>query len=141
VIQCDTPRNLFLRPVSPPVARFFGARNILAGHVGSGAFASEAGSIPVGGPDGPARIAIRAEGVALAPTGPLLMTVREVVFTGSGLRVGLARGAMRLEARLPPDPAPAVGDEVGVSIAPEAVWRFPDDDPAPARHPDGVLHP
>ncbi len=141
VIQCDTPRNLFLRPVSPPVARFFGARNILAGQVGSGAFASEAGSIPVGGPDGPARIAIRAEGVALAPAGPLRMTVREVVFTGSGLRVGLARGAMRLEARLPPDPAPAVGDEVGVSIAPEAVWRFPDDDPAPARHPDGVLHP
>lgn len=141
VIQCDTPRNLFLRPVSPPVARFFGTRNLLAGEVASGTLASEAGPIPVGGPDGLARIAIRAEGVALVPVGPLRMTVREVVFTGSGLRVSLARGAMRLEARLPPDPTPVAGDEVGVSIAPEAVWRFPDDDPAPARHSDGVLHP
>jgi ABC-type Fe3+/spermidine/putrescine transport system ATPase subunit len=141
IVQCDTPRNLFLRPLSPSVARFLGARNILAGEVRSGVLATEAGPLPVAGPDGPARFAIRAEGLALAPDGPLRMTVEEVTFVGSGLRVRLARGALRLEARLPPEPAPVVGAQVSVSVPAEAVWRFPADDPLPARDPDGVLHP
>ncbi len=141
VVQCDTPRNLFLRPVSPAVARFFGTRNILAGEVRAGVLATEAGPLSAPGPDGPARIAIRAEGISITPGGPLAMSVAEVVFTGSVLRVRLARGAMRLEARLPPDPAPAVGDDVRLAVAPDAVWRFPGDDPVAALDPDGVLHP
>ncbi len=140
IVQCDTPRNLFLRPVSPIVARFFGSRNILAGEVRAGVLATEAGPVAVDGPDGPARISIRAEAIAIAEPGALRMTVREVTFAGSALRVRLAQGAVRLEARIPPDPAPVVGDTVGVSVPPEAVWRFPDDDPVCARGADGALH-
>ena len=139
IVQRDTPRALFLRPVSPAVARFFGARNILAGVVRSGELATEAGPVPVSGPDGPARVAIRAEQIALAPNAPLRMTVREATFVGSGLRVRLARGGMRLEARVAPDSTPPVGEEVGVVVPAEAVWRFPD---APVRAPgEGALRP
>jgi ABC-type Fe3+/spermidine/putrescine transport system ATPase subunit len=140
VVQCDTPRNLFLRPQTPAVARFFGTRNILGGHVRDGVLATEAGPVPAPGPDGPARLAIRAEGIALDPEGPLAMTIRETVFTGSVLRVRLGCGDMRLEARMPPDPSPSPGDEVRLAVAPEAVWRFPDDGPVQAPGP-GVLHP
>ena len=141
IVQLDTPRNLFLRPVSPAVARFFGARNLMAGEVRSGILATEAGPVPVTGPDGPARVSIRADGIDLDPRGALRMTVRETTFVGSGLRVRLECGAMRLEARTPPDLAPVVGDEVGVVVPVEAVWRFPDGDAAGARIPDGVLYP
>ncbi|MGE3795512.1 MAG: ABC transporter ATP-binding protein, partial [Dehalococcoidia bacterium] len=126
IVQRDTPRALFLRPSSPAVARFFGARNLLAGDVRAGALHTEAGPLPVPGPDGPARVSVRAESIALGPDGPLRMTVREATFVGSGLRVRLARGDMRLEARVAPDPAPEVGEEIGVSVPAEAVWRFPE---------------
>lgn len=139
IVQCDTPRRLFLEPASPAVARFFGTRNFVTGEVRSGVLGTEAGPVPVGGQDGPARVSIRAEGISLAPGGTLRMMVREVAFVGSGLRVRLARGEMRLEARLPPDPAPVVGEEVGVAIAPEAVWRFPGDFDVRALGPDGAL--
>lgn len=139
IVQCDTPRSLFLQPASPAVARFFGARNLLAGEVRSGVLATPAGPVPVEGPDGPARVSIRAEGITVAPGGALRMRVREVAFVGSGLRVRLSCGEMRIEGRLPPDPAPVVGDEVGVVIPPEAVWRFPGDDQVSVLGPDGAL--
>lgn len=127
IVQCDTPRTLFLRPRSPAVARFLGARNLLAGEVRDGALLTAAGPVPAPGPDGSARVAVRAESLVIGRDGPLRMTVREVTFVGSGLRVRLARGDLRLEARVAPDPAPVVGDEVGVTVPAEAVWRFPDD--------------
>lgn len=139
IVQCDTPRSLFLEPASPAVARFFGARNLLAGDVRSGTLHTEAGPIPVGGPDGPARVSIRAEGIDLAADGPLRMTVHEATFVGSVLRVRLSRGPMRLEARVPPDLSPVVGEETGVLVAPEAVWRFPSDERVPAPGSDGAL--
>lgn len=139
VVQCDAPRSLFLEPLSPAVARFFGARNLLAGEVRSGVLDTESGPIPVAGADGTARISIRAEGIVLAADGPLRMTVREATFVGSTLRVRLARGQMRLEARVPPGMAPPVGEQTGVFVRPEAVWRFPDEDCAPAPGSDGAL--
>lgn len=140
VVQCDTPRNVFLRPQSPAVARFFGTRNIVSGLVRDGVMDTEAGPVPAPGPDGPARLAIRAEGIRPDPGGSLEMTVREAVFTGSVLRVRLARGEMHLEARLPPDSGPSPGDALRLAVAPEAVWRFPHDEPVPAPE-RGVLHP
>ncbi|MGE0026355.1 MAG: ABC transporter ATP-binding protein [Thermoleophilia bacterium] len=139
IVQCDEPRALFLMPSTPAVARFLGLRNILAGEVRGGVLATEAGPVAVPGPDGEARVAIPAGSLSLDDDGPLRMTVREATFVGSGLRVRLARGALRLEARLPADAAPVVGEEVGVRVPPEAVWRFPGDG---VRAPgDGLLRP
>jgi thiamine transport system ATP-binding protein len=133
IVQRDTPRELFLRPSSPAVARFFGARNLLSGEVRGGFLRTEAGPVPVPGPDGPARVSVRAESLVLGADGPLRMTVSEATFVGSGLRVRLTRGAMRLEARIASDPVPEVGDEVGVTVPADAVWRFPGD----RRHASG----
>jgi ABC-type Fe3+/spermidine/putrescine transport system ATPase subunit len=133
IVQRDTPRELFLRPSSPAVARFFGARNLLSGEVRGGFLRTEAGPVPVPGPDGRARVSVRAESLVLGADGPLRMTVSEATFVGSGLRVRLTRGAMRLEARIASDPVPEVGDEVGVTVPADAVWRFPGD----RRHASG----
>jgi ABC-type Fe3+/spermidine/putrescine transport system ATPase subunit len=139
IVQCDEPRALFLTPSTPAVARFLGLRNILTGEVRAGVMATEAGPIPVPGPDGDARVSVRAESLGLDAGGTLRMTVREATFIGSGLRVRLARGSMRLEAHLSADAKPVVGDEVAVRVPAEAVWRFPGDAvPSPA---DGVLRP
>lgn len=131
IVQCDTPRELFLRPASPAVARFFGARNIIAGEVRDGALATAAGPIAVGGPDGAARIAVRPERLALGGAGPLRMTVLEATFLGSLVRVRLGTGAMRLEAHVEAGSAPEVGAEVAVEVL--EAWRFPAADPIAAR--------
>jgi hypothetical protein len=46
---------------------------------------------------------------------------------------------MRLEARLPADAAPRVGDEVTLAVPAEAVWRFPQDDPGAPRRAHGAV--
>ena len=134
VVQCDTPRNLFLRPQTPAVARFFGTRNILGGEVRDGAARRpRPGPSPRPGPTGRRGWRSARRGSPSTPDGPLAMTVREAIFTGSVLRVRLARGDMRLEARVPPDPARRPGTRCGSPSPAEAVWRFPDDDAVPAR--------
>ena len=127
IVQCDTPQELFLRPASPAVARFFGARNILSGEVRNGVLATPAGPIAVGGPDGHARVAVRPEQLSVGGSGPLRMTVLEEAFLGSLLRLRLGEGAMRLEAHVEPGGAPQVGARVAVDVA--GAWRFPEADP------------
>jgi ABC-type Fe3+/spermidine/putrescine transport system ATPase subunit len=139
IVQQDRPQALFLRPQTPAVAHFFGTRNLISGEVRAGVMTTEAGPVPVAGPDGPARVALRPDGVVPTVGGPLVMTVREAAFVGSGVRVRLARGALRLEARLPPDATPVVGDELVFVVAPEAVWRFPEPGAATVPRPgEGV---
>ncbi len=128
IVQCDVPEELFLRPASPTVARFFGVRNVLSGHVRDGGLETAAGMVPVAGGDGPARVAVRPERIALGEDGALRMTVVDATFLGASVRVRLAEGAVRLEAQVRPGTAPPVGERVGVSIPADAVWRFPDDD-------------
>jgi ABC-type Fe3+/spermidine/putrescine transport system ATPase subunit len=139
IVQRDTPRALFLRPSSPAVARFLGARNLLSGVVRDGLMPTAAGPLPVGGADGPARVTVRADAIVPGDAGPLRMRVQEAVFTGTGVRVVLTRGDMRLEARVAPDATPPVGAEVAVDVPPGAVWRFPEAVVTAAG--DGALRP
>lgn len=131
IVQRDTPQGLFLRPSTPAVARFFGLRNVLTGVVRRGVLQTDAGPVPVAGPDGPARVSVRPDAIIPSPEGPLTMTVREASFVGSHLRVRLECGSMHLEARLPPDHRPAIGDGLAFAIPSEAVWRFPETDAVP----------
>lgn len=139
IVQRDTPRALFLRPSSPAVARFLGARNLLSGEVRDGLMPTPAGPLPVDGPDGPARVSVRADGIVPGAGGSLRMLVQEAVFTGTGVRVVLTRGDMRLVARVPPDATPPVGAEVAVDVPRGAVWRFPE--AVVATSGDGALRP
>jgi ABC-type Fe3+/spermidine/putrescine transport system ATPase subunit len=137
-VQCDVPEELFLRPASPTVARFFGVRNVLSGEVRDGRMETAAGAIPVTGGDGPARVAVRPERIGLDEDAPLRMTVLDATFLGASVRVRLGEGAMRLEAHVRPDTAPPAGGRVGVSIPPGAVWRFPDDEVVPSMDRDAA---
>jgi thiamine transport system ATP-binding protein len=125
VVQEDTPESLFLRPVSPVVARFFGSRNLISGQVVHGVLATPAGPLPVPGPDGPATVTLRPERVRIESDGPLRLTVAEAVFLGSSVRLRLVAGDLALEALVPVEAAPAAGASVGVQVPAEMLWRFP----------------
>jgi ABC-type sulfate/molybdate transport systems ATPase subunit len=125
VIQHDGPERVFLEPASPAVARFLGSRNLLGGEARDGQLDTDAGVLAVPGPDGPADFTIRPERVRLRPDGHLRMRVDEAAFVGSGVRVRLSAGELRLEALVDPAEAPPAGEIVRVDCPLDALWRFP----------------
>jgi putative spermidine/putrescine transport system ATP-binding protein len=129
IIQQHEPRELFERPRSAAVARFFGAVNILRGTVRDGVIhVGRGGTLPVTGPDGPAACVIRPEAVRLADTDAALhATVVEAVYAGTFTRVRLELAGQRLEAHVPPATRLMAGEEVGVHVPPEQIWRLPGD--------------
>ena len=71
IVQQDDPRELFERPRSAAVARFFGAVNVLRGTVRDGVLRVDGGGeIDVDGADGEASYVIRPEAVGLGEDGP-----------------------------------------------------------------------
>jgi thiamine transport system ATP-binding protein len=126
IVQHDTPQALFERPTSAAVARFFGTRNLLRGHVRGGRLSLDAGWIDAPGPDGEATLAIRPERVRLDPDGPLRLTVVAASYAGTHVRLELRDQALALEAHVPPAAVPRVGEVVGVTLHPDDLWRLPD---------------
>ena len=90
---------------SAAVARFFGVANLLEGGT----------------------LAIRPEHVQLDPGASLRAVVTESVYSGSHVRLVLQAGAQRIEALVSPAGAPAAGQQVGVHLPPEHLWRLPGD--------------
>ncbi len=127
IVQHDHPRELFQRPLSAAVARFFGAANILRGNVRDGALHLDDGAeIRVDGRDGAASYVIRPEALELADDGPLRARVVEAVYAGAFVRLVLQRGDQRLEAHVTPGTAVAVGEEVTLHAPAERLWRLPE---------------
>jgi ABC-type Fe3+/spermidine/putrescine transport system ATPase subunit len=126
IVQHDTPQALFDRPATAAVARFFGTRNLLRGHVRGGRLSLDAGWIDAPGPDGEATLAIRPERVRLDPDGPLRLTVVSAGYAGTHVRLELRGQGLALEAHVPPAAAPRVGEVVGVALRRDDLWRLPD---------------
>jgi ABC-type Fe3+/spermidine/putrescine transport system ATPase subunit len=134
IVQHAAPRELFERPATAAVARFFGAANLLRGDVRGGRLAVGEAEVPVDGPDGPATFTIRPEHVVICDSGPLAATVVEAVYAGTHVRLTLRTGGQRLEAHALGGAAPAAGDVVGVELPLDRLWRLPVTAPgAPAR--------
>jgi ABC-type Fe3+/spermidine/putrescine transport system ATPase subunit len=131
IVQHDTPQALFERPASAAVARFFGTRNLLRGHVTGGRLALGTARIDVAGPDGPACFAVRPERVRLDPDGPLRLQVAAASYAGTHVRLELHGQGLALEAHVPAATAPPVGEMVGVALHRDDLWRLPDAAPAP----------
>lgn len=111
IVQHDEPRGLFERPVSAAVARFFGATNLL--------------------PDGEATLAIRPEHVILEDRGDRRGRVLETVYAGDHVRVVIDCGERSIIAHVAPHDTPRVGDEVGIVLPDERLWRVPPRHTAP----------
>lgn len=128
--QDAAPQDLFQRPATEAVARFFGGVNFLEGRVEGTRFDGPLGPLDLFGtpPQGPARLTIRPEALRLGP-GPnaVAAMVREVGFLGSQCRVQLLVGATPLVALLPPGDAAALqpGGRVTVNLPPHALWVLP----------------
>ena len=130
IVQQAAPQELFERPVSAAVARFFGAGAILRGTVTGGMLElDDATAIPVAGPDGPAVCVVRPEAIALDDDGPLRAEVLEATYAGAHVRLALRRGDVRLVAHVAPGTQVRVGSEVGLRLDADRLWRMPEEDP------------
>jgi ABC-type Fe3+/spermidine/putrescine transport system ATPase subunit len=129
--QEATPWDIFRRPASVAVARFFGGVNFLPGEVTDGVFHCALGSLPLpaGIAHGPGILTIRPEAIRLGPASDARPArVLSSAFLGMQARITLQIGAVTLEALTTPDALPdlAPGTEIPASLPGEALWVIPD---------------
>ena len=143
LVQLGTPRDLYDRPCSPFVARFFGTpeMNLIAGRVQGGRFVADGGALAIAVPgyaDGDVTLGVRAEDLLLRVEAAAPAVVDVIEDLGSDALAHVALGTHRLVARAVPSAMPAVGAAVAVDLAPGRFHLF-------ARgggDPDGTrLHP
>ncbi len=134
IVQQASPQALFERPASAAAARFFGVANLLRGSITGGDLRLTDGQVVdgAGGPDGPAVVVIRPEGIGLeAPgtDGTLRGQIVSAVYAGTHIRATIACGGHELVAHVPTAPPVAAGADVGVRLDPVRLWRLPDGAP------------
>ena len=121
--QRGTAEEVWLHPATEFVAGFLGFRTIVPAVVDEGvADAGPLGRMALPGvPDGPVRLVIRPDAVALDETGALEGVVRTRTFKGDHVLLTVGVGDVTLE--VPGDAA--VGDPVRLSIDPARVTALP----------------
>lgn len=137
--QEATPWEIYRRPATVAVARFFGGVNFLPGRRVGGGFDCALGRVPLptqaaegkgGDPaSGPAVLTIRPEAIRLGPAGDgHEARVLATAFLGTQGRVELGLGDLRLVALTTPEVAGGLipGAAVTVSLPAEALWVIPD---------------
>jgi ABC-type Fe3+/spermidine/putrescine transport system ATPase subunit len=128
--QHAAPEDLYQRPASEAVARFFGGVNFIDGRIESDRFHSPLGPLELGhpAPQGPARLTIRPEALHLGP-GPnaVQAQVRATSFLGTQCRVVFDLPPLSLTALLPPAEAASLtpDQQVTLNLPPQALWRLP----------------
>jgi ABC-type Fe3+/spermidine/putrescine transport system ATPase subunit len=132
LVQEAPPREIFRRPASVAVARFFGGVNFLPGRADRAGFHCALGLLPLptGSATGPGILTIRPEAVRLGPApGAFPATIRSSVFLGTQTRITLQVAGLTLEALAAPDdlPDPSPGAEIPVSLPADALWVIPGD--------------
>jgi len=125
--QHDVPRAFY---ASARTARFFGARNLVAGRVEDGVFVAPIGRLDVAGapPSGPGVLVVRPEALRLADSaGPNVVSgrVAQARFRGDHVTVDIDVAATTLEVTLPPSVGVGAGAHVNLLVPPEACWVVP----------------
>ncbi len=142
--QHATPDEIYRRPATLAVARFFGGVNFLPGVAADGVFQSAIGplrlpdGLPIGLTRGPGLLTIRPEAIVLGPLGgplgsplcgpdSLAATLRGCSFLGTQTRVDLDVAGTPLQALTTPDTARnlTTGQSLGVTLPPAALWVVP----------------
>ncbi|MGL4635461.1 MAG: ABC transporter ATP-binding protein [Beijerinckiaceae bacterium] len=126
IVQIGTPREVYFEPNSRFVAEFIGAANVIEGQVSGGVLQLQGGKLvlPEGIPSGAQTVMLRPESVFVS--GPenaaWTGTVHSVSFLGDRQRLTIT-GAARLPvmAEAPNTSVVKPGDQVGLSVKPEAI--------------------
>jgi ABC-type Fe3+/spermidine/putrescine transport system ATPase subunit len=130
--QEATPWEIYRRPASVAVARFFGGVNFLRGKADGAGFHCALGclSLPEGTPQGPGILTIRPEAIRLGPgPGARPARVLSTAFLGTQARIMLQVDGEKLEALSSPDTLAglAPGSGLEISLPEDALWVVPDD--------------
>lgn len=130
IAQNAPPEDVYRRPATEAVARFFGGVNFIPGTAGDGQFHSALGplTLPNGLPEGDRILTLRPEALRLGPgENSRSARVRAVSFLGTQSRVELSVGGIALHAITTPDTASGLhaGDDITVSLPAEALWLLP----------------
>ncbi|MES2548897.1 MAG: ABC transporter ATP-binding protein [Pseudomonadota bacterium] len=128
--QHGPPEDLYRRPASLAVARFFGGVNFIPGRSQGGLFQCPIGplTLPPGAPQGDHILTLRPEALRLGPgANPRTGRVDSVTFLGTQTRVGLTVDGIALQALTTPDLAGQLvpGTDLTISLPPEALWLLP----------------
>jgi ABC-type Fe3+/spermidine/putrescine transport system ATPase subunit len=131
--QYGTPRELFDRPVSERVARFFGAENFFEGTKLGIQVNTPIGTLFVNGsaaPDGPVLVSIRPESCELggaAANNVFDGRVKEMVYQGTNTRLWLDVNGVELQLLCAPHVEARVGEQVRVQLPTERLVVVPRD--------------
>ncbi len=130
LVQVDTPHDIYRRPASPFAARFVGDANVIAADAAGGGVTVAGVRIPVAaGHEGPAWLVLRPEvvGVQPGPAGPLVGTVADVAFRGTGFtyRIDVAGLAEAVKAEVSGGTPIEVGQTVTLSVDPASCLLLP----------------
>ncbi|MDQ3137738.1 MAG: ABC transporter ATP-binding protein, partial [Gemmatimonadota bacterium] len=130
--QVGPPSELFARPATLEVARFLGLANSVLGTIeDDGRFASPLGLLPAGLPlaPGPAVAVFATGAIRIAADGPLIGRLVELRHRVQQTTAVVVAGGVRLEVVLDGERRVAIGEEVRLAIAMEAVSIFADATP------------
>jgi iron(III) transport system ATP-binding protein len=124
VLQVDTPRNVYKRPVDSSIAEFVGAAILVPATVKDAVASTELGNLPVAGavPEGAVTALIRPEQVQLVPimstTAAHVATVCEVSYYGhdAAVRLQLDGSGLSITARVLGEEAPELQTKVDIKI-------------------------
>jgi ABC-type Fe3+/spermidine/putrescine transport system ATPase subunit len=129
--QYAPPRELYARPASARLARFFGNPNVLRGVRRGSQFVGEWGTVCVTAPlpADPVALTIRPERIVLAASGENVLhgEVMQSVYVGTHLRHKIRLDAnTMLEALTDTAREVGIGDTISVSLPAEALWPIPE---------------
>jgi iron(III) transport system ATP-binding protein len=123
ILQTGTPRDCFLKPVSPAAARLLGEAALVPARIGGGGAICPFGEVPAEG-EGAGLIMIRPEGLKLSKDGVEASVVRAAFAGGHVMLTLLADGASAY-CRAPLAEAATAGDVVRVRLDPGFCAVFP----------------
>jgi ABC-type Fe3+/spermidine/putrescine transport system ATPase subunit len=130
--QVAAPWEIYRRPASVAVARFFGGVNFLRGRADGAGFHCVLGCLPLpeGTTPGPGILTIRPEAIRLGPApGARPARVLSTAFLGTQGRIVLQVDGETLEALSSPDALAGLtpGSELQISLPMDSLWVVPDD--------------
>jgi iron(III) transport system ATP-binding protein len=130
VVQAGTAEELYRRPASLFVARFFSEFNEIAGRCHSGVVTTPLGAFPAPGvPDGDATLCLRPGAIRIAPSPtPIHGRLVSLRFLGETVlaEIGVDGVERPLQLRLPAPAAFAIGAPVGLQVAAADALVFAD---------------